>query len=164
MALRRLTVLSGSDPAAHAEHVAAATRLGALLAENAITLVYDGGTRGAVAALAEAVREAEGRAVTAPPEELAELGDAVVALPGGPATLAELFAIALPERGDGSKPCGLLNTADYYSELLKTGDDGVIERFVRETQRGCLVVERDPATLLRALADFRPPETRRHSA
>jgi hypothetical protein len=35
---------------------------------------------------------------------------------------------------------------------------------VRESQRGMLIVDRDPAALLRAMADFRPPETRRQAS
>jgi len=161
MSLRRLTVLGGSDPAARAEHLEAASRLGALLAENGIALVYDGGTQGPIGALASAVRSAEGRALAVTPDELAELGDGFLALPGGPAPLDQLFATGLPERGGDGKPCGLLNTADYYTGLLKTVGDAMLERFVRETQRGRLIVERDPAVLLRAIADYRPPETRR---
>lgn len=161
MSLRRLTVLGGNNPAARAEHLEAASNLGRLLAENGITLVYDGSSQGPIGALAVALRTAEGRALAAAPEELAELGDGFLALPGGPATLEQLFATGLPAHGGDAKPCGLLNTADYFTGLLKAVDDGVVERFVRETQRGRLIVERDPAALLRALADFRPPETRR---
>jgi len=161
MSLRRLTVLGGGDPAARAEHLEAATRLGALLAENGVTLVYDGGTQGPIGALAAAVHAAEGRALVAASEELGELGDGFLALAGGSLTLEQLFAAGLPERGGDGKPCGLLNTADYFSGLLKTEADAVLERFARETQRGRLIVERDPAALLRALADYRPPETRR---
>lgn len=161
MPLHRLSVLGGNGPAAQAEHLEAADQLGALLAENGITLVYDGGVQGPLGALADAVRTAEGRALAVGPDELVELGDGFLALPGGPATLQQLFATGLPEHGNDAKPCGLLNTADYFSGLLRTGDDAVLERFVRETQRGRLIVERDPAALLRALADYRPPETRR---
>jgi predicted Rossmann-fold nucleotide-binding protein len=159
MPLRRLTVLGGSDPAARPEHLEAAGTLGRLLAENGITLVYDGAVQGPVSVLAAALHTAEGRALAAAPEELAELGDGFLALPGGPATLEQLFAIGLA--GPEEKPCGLLNSADYFTGLLTVVDDAVLERFVRETQRGRLIVDRDPASLLCALADFRPPETRR---
>lgn len=163
MPLRRLTVLSGNTPSPRAEHVDAANRLGGLLAENGITLLYPGEAAGALAALAAAVEAAEGRAIALPPEELAEAGDGFLALPGGPGNLEQLFATALSDVRGETRPCGLLNTGDYFSELLKSGDDAVLTRFVRETQRGRLIVERDPAVLLRALADFRPPETRRQA-
>jgi predicted Rossmann-fold nucleotide-binding protein len=164
MSLRRLSVLSGSNPAARAEHLDAGSNLGRLLAENGITLLYDGASQGPIGALVVALHTAEGRAQTVSPEELAELGDGFLALPGGPATLDELFAACLPAQPGAEKPCGLLNTTDYFTGLLEAVDDALLERFVRETQRGRLVVARDPAELLRALADFRPPETRRYQA
>ncbi|NOT08516.1 MAG: TIGR00730 family Rossman fold protein [Gemmatimonadales bacterium] len=93
---------------------------------------------------------------------LADLSDGFLALPGGLGTLEELFDIwTWGSLGFNEKPCGLLNIADYYTTLLKTVDDAVVEKFVRETQRGMLIVDRDPEVLLRAVADFRPPETRR---
>jgi predicted Rossmann-fold nucleotide-binding protein len=164
MSLRRLAVLSGSNPAARAEYLEAGSSVGRLLAENGITLLYDGVSQGSIGALVVALNTAEGRALSVPLEELAERSDGFLALPGGPATLDELFATCLPSRPGPEKPCGLLNTADYFTGLLETVDDAILERFVRETQRGRLVIARDPAELLRALADFRPPETRRQLA
>lgn len=161
MPLRRLSVLGGSDPAAGAEHLEAGTALGRLLGENGITLLYDGVADGPIGALVAALTTAEGRVLETSRDDLAEQGDGFLALPGGPTPLEEIFATCLPARGGAEKPCGLLNTADYFSHLLEAVDDAVLERFVRETQRGRLVVERDPAALLRALADYRPPETRR---
>ena len=70
--------------------------------------------------------------------------------------LTECFEGPGPER-----PCGLLDTDGYFSHLLTNTDDGLIERFVRESQRGRLIVEPDPAALVQALAEYRPPETRR---
>lgn len=61
------------------------------------------------------------------------------------------------------RPCGLLNTANYYTDLLRQAPDSQVERFARETQRGRLIVERDPAALVNAVLGYRPPETRRQS-
>jgi len=91
---------------------------------------------------------------------LAELSDGFLALPGGIASLEDLFAI-WTWGGFHQKPCGLLNRADYYTGLLHTPNDALLDRYVRESQRGMLIADRDPAVLLRAMADFRPPETRR---
>lgn len=163
MPIGRVAVLGGTGPSARAEHVDAASRTGRLLVEQRLTLVFDGVAQGPAGALAAAVQDAGGMALSVPREELAGLADGFLALPGGPDTLEELFATGLDPTGTGEKPLGLLNTADYYSELLKTTGDSVVERFVRETQRGRLIVDRDPAELLRAMAEYLPPETRRHS-
>lgn len=164
MPLRRISVLGGSDPAAGAEAVEAARATGRVLAESGISLFWDKGLEGPRGALAAAFGSAGGSAVAANSSEAAEHADGFLVLPGGGATLAELFAAALDGAGAGEKPCGLLNTAGYFSDLLKTAGDAVLERFARESQRGRLIVERDPAELLRAMREYRPPETRRQSA
>ena len=95
-------------------------------------------------------------------DDAGELADGFLALPGGVDSLQGLFVLLTSGRArDAEPPCGLLNVDDYYTGLLKTADDLTVERFIRETQRGMLIVDRDPDALLRAMADFRPPETRR---
>lgn len=92
---------------------------------------------------------------------VAEGGDGVVAPPGALRDFAELFQRYL---AGNDLPCGLLNTSDYYTDLLKTTADSVVDRFVRETQRGRLIVQRDPHALVQAMAEYLPPETRRQAA
>jgi hypothetical protein len=93
---------------------------------------------------------------------LASLSDGFLALPGAFDSLEELMAVLnWGQPGDQEKPCGLLNRADYYTRLPHSENDALVERFVRESQRGLIIVDRDPEGLLRAMADFRPPETRR---
>ncbi len=188
MPLRRVGVFCDPDPNAGPEHLELAASVGWLLADNGITLVYGGETRGAAGALAEAVIKAGAgaiavvtaavaleseipaglteREVVATVQEqratLADLADGFLALPGAFASLEELFQLWTWGRlGGHDKPCGLLNRADYYTGLLHTPNDDLLDRYVRESQRGMLVADRDPATLLRALAEYRPPETRR---
>jgi uncharacterized protein (TIGR00730 family) len=188
MPLRRVCVFCDPDPDAGPEHRELAASVGWLLADNGITLVYAGATRGAGGALAEAVIGAGAgviavvtaaealeseipaglseRNVVSTIEEqrstLASLSDGFLALPGAFGSLEELVAVwTWGQPGDQEKPCGLLNRADYYTKLLHSKNDALVERFVRETQRGMVIVDRDPAVLLRGLADFRPPETRR---
>jgi predicted Rossmann-fold nucleotide-binding protein len=161
MPIGRVAVLGGTSPAAPGEHVAAASLAGRVMVENGLTLLFDGAAEGPAGALATAVQTAGGMALSVSREELPALADGFLALPGGPETLGQLFGACLDAAESGEKPLGLLNTGNYYSELLKTTADHIVEQFVRETQRGRLIVDRDPAELLRAMADFRPPETRR---
>ena len=188
MTMRRVFVLGDSGPGANPAFAAAAAAVGSLLADNGLRLVYSGGGEGLSGMLAEAAL-ARGGAVEGivvrtelerhPPRPgLTELvvadseperdamllarADAVLALPEGMSSLRPLETICGPEQPLGrQKPCGLLNTADYYTSLLKGADDDLLDLFARESQRGLLIVDRDPAALLRAMADFRPPETRR---
>lgn len=190
MPLRRVSVFPDPNPAAGPEQRELAAAVGRLLVEEAITVIYDGTSRGAGGALAEAVLAAGGRVVGVVAESdgdptsshpgltelqvvcgseeqhaaLADLADGFLALPGGLQSLEELFSLwTWGQLGSQEKPCGLLNLRDYYTALLHAVNDQLVERFVRETQRGMLIVDRDPAVLLRAMAEFRPPETRRHS-
>ena len=188
MTMRRVFVLGGSGPGANPAFASAAADVGRLLADNGLRLVYSGGSEGLSGALAEAAL-ARGGAVEGivvrtdlerdPPRPgLTELvvadseperdamllarADAVLALPEGMSSLRPLETICAPDQPLArQKPCGLLNTADYYTALLKGADDDLLDLFARESQRGLLIVDRDPAALLRAMADFRPPETRR---
>ena len=186
--LRRVCVFCGSSEGARPEYAEAARSVGRLLAENALTVVYGGGSVGLMGVLADAALAAGGRVVGVIPKvlmekervhagltelrvvesmhdrkrDMADLSDAFLALPGGIGTLEELFEVwTWGTLGIHQKPVGLLNIADYYTSLLKFVDDMVVERFVRESQRGMLVVSRSVEELLRSLADFQPPETRR---
>ncbi len=188
MPLRRVCVFCGAQAGARPEYAQAAERVGRLVAENGITLVYGGASVGLMGVLADSALAAGGRVVGVIPRglmekeiahqgltelvvvetmherkaQMADRSDGFLALPGGIGTLEELFEIwTWGQLGFHQKPCGLLNTAEYYTSLLKFVDDMVVEQFVRETQRGMLIVDRDPEVLLRAMADFRPPETRR---
>jgi uncharacterized protein (TIGR00730 family) len=188
MPLHRVCVFCGSSPGARPEYAEAASAVGRLLAASDITLVYGGASVGLMGVLADATLKAGGRVIGVIPRalvdqeiahtgltelrvvesmhqrkaEMADLSDGFLALPGGLGTLEELFEIwTWGNLGYHQKPCGLLNTSEYYTSLLKFVDDMVVEKFVRETQRGMLIVDRDAETLLRAMGEFRPPETRR---
>ena len=91
---------------------------------------------------------------------VSEGGDGFIALPGGVPGLDLLFAHL-----DGHDlPCGLLNSSGYYRDLLKHTPDSVMDRFVRESQRGRLIVQHDPDALVQAMVEYAPPETRRQGA
>ena len=58
-----------------------------------------------------------------------------------------------------SKPCGLLNVANYYAPLLELFDHAVREGFVREENRRLVLDDEDPARLLEKLKVFRSEPT-----
>ena len=166
MPMRRVAVFAGSAAPLTPAHAAAATRVGRLLAENGITLLTEGVMSGLEALLVESAREAGGAVVLLPRDPtLVERADGFLALPQGLLTFDELFQLwSWQNPADPEKPTGLLNVGGYFTALLKNESDPAVERFVRETQRGMLIVDSDPESLLRAMADFRPPETRRLQA
>jgi uncharacterized protein (TIGR00730 family) len=131
---------AGTDPA----FIAAARRFGELLARERVGLVYGGGTRGMMGAVAASVLEHGGHVTGIIPEFLKtkegiqstaqeiivtpdmhvrkqtmfERADAFVALPGGIGTLEELVEqMTWAQLGRHKKPILILNIAEFWEPL-----------------------------------------------
>jgi len=153
----------------------AARRLGTCLADRRVTLVYGGGGLGLMGALADAVLAGGGQVIGVIPRALearelahphiqdmrvvpdmhsrkalmADLSDAVMALPGGFGTFDELLEVLTwAQLGFHSKPIGLANVGGYFDPLIRTLDHAVAEGFARDAARGLVEVDDDPARLL----------------
>jgi uncharacterized protein (TIGR00730 family) len=182
--IRRLAIFCGSNPGARPDYVEAARSLGKLLAQRGIGVVYGGSNVGLMATLADAVTDELGDIIGVIPRMLverevantalhdlrivdsmhqrkammAELADGFIALPGGIGTLEEFFETwTWAQLGMHAKPCGLLNIAGYFDQLLEFLDHAVAERFVRDVHRSMVVVESDPAALLARFESYEPP-------
>jgi uncharacterized protein (TIGR00730 family) len=182
--MRRITVFCGSNPGARAEYGLAADALARALVKRGLTLVYGGAGVGLMGRLADGVIAGGGAVIGVIPsalrdkeiahpgltetrvvasmherkEVMADLGDAFVALPGGFGTLDELAeALTWAQLGLHSKPCGVLEVADFFAPLLQYLDSAVDEGFLRPVHREMVMVGRDPEELLDRLAAFRAP-------
>jgi hypothetical protein len=180
--ISRVLVFCGSSPGARPEYAQEADALGRLLAERGLGLVYGGARVGLMGAVADGALTAGGEVVGVIPRQLveheiahtglselhevttmherkalmAELSDAVVALPGGTGTLDELFELfTWSQLGLHRMPIGLLDVACYWQPLLALLDHMVAERFLRAEHRQTLLVDRDAGALLDALASYR---------
>jgi hypothetical protein len=180
--ISRVLVFCGSSPGARPEYAQEADALGRLLAERGLGLVYGGARVGLMGAVADGALAAGGEVVGVIPRQLveheiahtglselhevttmherkalmAELSDAVVALPGGTGTLDELFELfTWSQLGLHQMPIGLLDVAGYWQPLLAALDHMVAERFLRAEHRQTLLVDRDGGALLDALASYR---------
>jgi uncharacterized protein (TIGR00730 family) len=178
--VKSVLVFCGSSPGARPEYAAAATELGRLLASRELELVFGGARGGLMGAVADAALAARGTVIGVIPTRLveheiahagvtklhvvetmherkalmAELSDAVIALPGGTGTLDELFELfTWRHLGLHRKPIGLLDVVDYWKPLLAFLEHAVNERFLREALFETLLVERDAAALLDRLAN-----------
>jgi hypothetical protein len=187
-ALRRVAVFSGSSPGAQPAYRAVARSLGQALARAGLGLVYGGAKVGLMGALADAAIEAGGETIGVIPkalvdkelahpgltelrvvasmherkQQMAELSDAFVALPGGMGTLEEIAEVLTwAQLGIHVKPCGLLNVEGYYDRLTGFFDHAVAERFITPEHRSMLVVAATPEELLRAFATYRAPATKK---
>lgn len=145
-----ITVYCGSAPGSRESYAKAAQELGSWLAREGHTLVYGGGRIGLMGIVADAVLAGGGRAIGVIPgflrtpgrayegltalytvntmaerkARMIELGEAFIALPGGPGTLEEISeVISLCRLGRKQAPCLCYNVDGYYD---------LLERFFRQ--------------------------------
>jgi uncharacterized protein (TIGR00730 family) len=181
--LKRVCVFCGSNPGTRPEYADAARELASLMAGRRIGLVYGGGNVGLMGVLADAMLAAGGEVIGVIPASLVarevahhgvselrvvqtmherkalmnELSDGFVALPGGFGTLDEFFEILTwSQLGIHGKPCGLLNIAGYYDDLMLMLDRAVAEKFLRPAHRDLVITDTDAGRLLGRLAAFVP--------
>jgi len=173
--MKSICVFCGSSPGIRPEYTATARQLGGLLAARGLTLVYGGGNVGMMGQLANAVLENSGQVTGIIPEAIADmevahtglndlrvvdsmhtrkalmadLSDGFIALPGGLGTLEEFVEILTwAQLGFHAKPCGLLNVAGYYDNLLAFIEHTSDQQFIQPEHRELILVENDPVKLL----------------
>jgi uncharacterized protein (TIGR00730 family) len=181
--MRRLCVFCGSSGGAREVYADSARRLGRLLAERGLGLVYGGGHIGLMGVLADAVLAGGGEVVGVIPQALADkelahsdltalhvvatmhqrkalmadLSDGFAALPGAFGTADEMFEILTwSQLGLHAGPVGLLNVAGFFDPLLAWLDLAVREQFLRPEHRRLLLEADTPETLLDRLINYRP--------
>jgi uncharacterized protein (TIGR00730 family) len=145
MLIKSLAVFCGSKPGTDPLFELHAKELGLLLAEKNITLIYGGGNKGLMGAVANAVMEKGGSVIGIIPEllleweaqhegitelivvpdmhirkkKMYELCDAAVILPGGNGTLDEMFEmLTWNTLNIHDKKIFLLNTNGFYTHLI----------------------------------------------
>ncbi len=177
--MKRVLVFCGSSPGGRPEYAQCAADLGRLAASRGIEIVYGGASVGLMGALADSALAAGGTVIGVIPTRLveheiahahltklhvvetmherkalmAELSDAVIALPGGSGTLDELFELfTWKQLGLHRKPIGLLDVLGYWQPLIAFLEHAVNERFLRVEYLDDLQVQRSAEALLDRLA------------
>ncbi len=157
-----VVVYSASSAAIDQIYVDAAVRLGELLAKNNITCINGGGGLGLMGAVIDSVLQHNGRVkgvipkfmidsgwghpnltqqiVTASMHErkqkMADLSNAVIALPGGVGTLEELLEIITwKQLGLYNHPIVILNTNNYFDTLFAMFNKMIEQNFMHERYR-----------------------------
>ena len=189
--IRTVCVYCGSGTGTDPSFAEAARRLGKILAENRVGLVYGGGSLGLMGTLAASVLDHGGRVTGVIPEFLTgrehvmaraqeivvtrdmherkrvmfERADAFVALPGGIGTLEELVEmITWAQLGRHRKPIAIANIGRFWDPLLALFDHMRALDFIRPgLDVECIVVEKVEHILPRLAAVLRmvPEEGRR---
>jgi uncharacterized protein (TIGR00730 family) len=159
---KTLCVFCGSQVGNDRRYAAAAERLGKLLAEQRVRLVYGGGGIGLMGVLARSVLQAGGLAVGVVPGFLRQLevqqqgltelvvtetmherkflmydmADAFAVLPGGIGTLEEITElVSWRHLGVHVKPIVLIDVANYWQPFVELIEHAVSEGFAAEAVR-----------------------------
>lgn len=157
-------------------YLSQAFALGQLMASAGVGLVYGGGHSGLMGAVAQGVLQQGGEVTGVIPrfmvqegwhhkgltqlietsdmhsrkQKMAELGDAVIALPGGCGTLEELLeVITWKQLGIYLKPIVMLNIEGFFNPLLQMLEQAVQEHFMREQHRAIWAVAASPSEAMR---------------
>jgi uncharacterized protein (TIGR00730 family) len=178
--VKRVLVFCGASPGVRPEYVAQAEDLGRLLAARRLELVFGGARVGLMGALADSALAAGGTVIGVIPDGvierevahtgltelhvvetmherkalMAELSDAVIALPGGLGTLDELIELLTWKQiGLHGKPIGVLDVGGYWQPFVHVLQHAVAEGFLRAQDVDGLLVESHVPALLDRLAD-----------
>lgn len=157
-----------------------AKKLGTILAQNNLRLVYGGGSVGMMGVLADSVLKTGGEVTGVIPqfmcdakwqhdgltelvitdnmherkEKMALLGDAAVALPGGCGTLEELLeVITWKQLGIYTKPIVIVNVGGYYDHLIAQFQQAADELFMRPQHLRMWTVVESAEQILDAIAN-----------
>lgn len=172
-------VYCASSRVCAAEYHNAARRLGIVLAQCGLTIVYGGGGMGSMGALADGAISHGGRVIGVLPKFMQELewghpgltelrlvedmrarkhmmlaeSRGVVALPGGSGTLEELLeALTLKRLGLYLNPIVLVNTRQFFDPLLTLLASAIAEGFMDDRHSSMWQVVAEPEEVPDALA------------
>jgi uncharacterized protein (TIGR00730 family) len=173
--IRTVCVYCGSSPGTDPAFIEAARRFGELLAKEGVGLVYGGGSRGLMGAVATALLDNGGHVTGVIPEFLQnreqtlgraqeiivtpdmhvrkqtmfERADAFVALPGGIGTLEELVEqLTWAQLGRHKKPILILNIENFWDPLCALLDHMRRLAFIRAELAVALLVAERPEDVL----------------
>ncbi|MCJ7624539.1 MAG: TIGR00730 family Rossman fold protein [Anaerolineaceae bacterium] len=182
--MKKIAVYCGSNKGARVEYVQAAKEFAKSLVGNGLGMVYGGGSTGIMGEVADAVIQMGGEVIGVTPRMfvdmdiihpdltelhvvdtmherkslIVELADGFIALPGGIGTFEEIFEVLTwAQLGIHAKPCGLLNICGYYEKIIEMLDHAVTQRFVSEIDRERLLVDENPAKLLKKFENYKSP-------
>ena len=170
-----ICVFASSSSRINIEYATAASKLGLLLAQAKMDVVFGGGGIGLMGKLADAVLENGGTITGVIPsfmkdegwdhsnvkemiltqdmgerkKQMFAMADAVVALPGGVGTLEELTeAITLKQLGLFIGPIIILNTLNFYKSFIEFLEHMISGNFLRYEHKGIWEIAKTPEDVM----------------
>jgi len=153
-------------------------KLGKIIAKAGFSVVFGGGSSGLMGKLADSMLNNKGSVVGVIPKFMcdenwhhsglselivvetmherkalmAQMADAIVALPGGCGTFEELMeAITWKQLGIISVPIVILNIAGYYDPMIEMLNRAIEEKFMRDVHKNMWVVVNSAEEVLPAI-------------
>lgn len=181
--MKSICVFCGSSSGKGVNHLIAAQKLGKIIAEENMTLVYGGGNVGIMGELANTVLKYNGKVTGIIPEDLvtreaalkevtelkivktmherkammSQLSDGFIVLSGGIGTLEEFFEVwTWAQLGIHNKPIGILNVDNYYDKLIEFIDHSVEQEFVNKNNLKMILIDKDVSSLMERMKEFKP--------
>jgi uncharacterized protein (TIGR00730 family) len=182
--MKRISVFCGSSPGRDGIYEKSALKLGEILAERKIGLVYGGTNVGLMNLVANGALGKGGEVTGVLPEfiskkgiahanitklilvstmherkrKMDELSDGVIALPGGFGTMEEFFEVLTwGQLGLHKKPVGLLNINGFYDPLRILTRKMVTEGFLKEENRKMQLISDEINDLLDMMENYIAP-------
>ena len=179
--IRSVCVYCGSSPGRDEIYAKAGHLLGRSLAKSGLRLVYGGGTKGIMGAVAEGALKAGGKVTGIIPRflinmeatetaldrldellitdnmherkhKMFEKSDAFVALPGGIGTVEEIVEVMTwGQLGHHRKPIVFANVKGFWDPMLALLDHMTAEGFIHTAQRVKPLVVADPEAIVAAI-------------
>lgn len=181
--LKRIAVYCGSATPEDPIYIETARLVGRTLAERGIGVVFGGGRKGLMGAVADAALEAGGEVIGVIPDALVgtevahrgctelhqvsgmherkkmftDLSDGFISLPGGTGTMDEMWeAICWSQLGYHQKPVGVLNAAGFYNHLIAFNQHMIDVGFIRPAHAGIMVVDAGIDGLIDKMLAYEP--------
>lgn len=182
--MKKISVFCGSSRGRDGIYEQTAERLGGILADRKIGLVYGGTNIGLMNHVANGALGRGGEVIGVLPEfigkkgiahpdltqliivnsmherkrKMHELSDGVIAMPGGFGTMEEFFEVLTwGQLGLHKKPVGLLNINGFYDPLRALTHKMVTEGFLKEENRKMLLISDDITELLDMMENYTAP-------
>ncbi|MER9333385.1 TIGR00730 family Rossman fold protein [Mesorhizobium sp. M0293] len=179
--IRSVCVYCGSSPGRDEIYIKAGHLLGRSIAKAGLRLIYGGGTKGIMGAVAEGVLRAGGKVTGIIPRflinkeatetaldrldelvitdnmherkhKMFEKSDAFVALPGGIGTVEEIVEVMTwAQLGHHRKPIVFGNVGGFWDPMLALLDHMAAEGFIHTAQRVRPLVVDDPEAIVAAI-------------
>ncbi len=178
MTIRSIAVFCGSKTGANPLFEEHTRQLGRLLAQQKVTVIYGGGNKGLMGAIANSTLEADGKVIGIIPKMLSDLehqhhglteitvvetmhirkqmlyekSDAAIILPGGYGTLDEVFEmLTWNQLSIHNKKVFFLNSNGFYDHLIAHITAMNEENFLYSHPDSQMTVLKEPADLLKYL-------------